>query len=92
LKSEANLVTGLGAAVRPADALVACDGLRVEALGSALTITPIAGGTRAVAASIVIQQLGYLPFYNNDRVHHGCLTQGRIPTDIVYRARKMEAR
>jgi transposase InsO family protein len=34
----------------------------------------------------------YLRFYNNDRVHHGRLTQGRIPADIVYRARKMEAR
>jgi transposase InsO family protein len=34
----------------------------------------------------------YLRFYNNDRVHHGRLTQGRIPQDIVYRARKMEAR
>ena len=34
----------------------------------------------------------YLSFYNNDRVHHGRLTQGRIPADIVYRARKMEAR
>jgi transposase InsO family protein len=34
----------------------------------------------------------YLTFYNNDRVHHGRLTQGRIPTDIVYRAQKMEAR
>ena len=34
----------------------------------------------------------YLGFYNNDRVHHGRLTQGRIPTDIVYHARKMEAR
>ena len=34
----------------------------------------------------------YLRFYNHDRVHHGRLTQGRIPADIVYRARKMEAR
>ena len=34
----------------------------------------------------------YLRFYNNDRVHHGRLTQGRIPADIVYGARKMEAR
>ena len=34
----------------------------------------------------------YLRFYNDDRVHHGRLTQGRIPADIVYRARKMEAR
>jgi hypothetical protein len=34
----------------------------------------------------------YLRFYNNDRVHHGRLTQGRIPADIVYRAQKMEAR
>src|SRR5271169_1966364 len=34
----------------------------------------------------------YLRFYNSDRVHHGRLTQGRIPADIVYRARKMEAR
>jgi transposase InsO family protein len=34
----------------------------------------------------------YLHFYNHDRVHHGRLTQGRIPADIVYRARKMETR
>ncbi|HEY7892959.1 MAG TPA: integrase core domain-containing protein, partial [Solirubrobacteraceae bacterium] len=34
----------------------------------------------------------YLRFYNTDRAHHGRLTQGRIPADIVYRARKMEAR
>jgi transposase InsO family protein len=34
----------------------------------------------------------YLHYYNHDRVHHGRLTQGRIPSDIVYGARKMEAR
>jgi ParB/RepB/Spo0J family partition protein len=34
----------------------------------------------------------YLAFYNNDRVHHGRLTRGRIPADIVYGARKMKAR
>jgi transposase InsO family protein len=34
----------------------------------------------------------YLRFYNHDRVHHGRLTQGRIPADIVYRAQKMETR
>lgn len=34
----------------------------------------------------------YLRFYNHDRVHHGRLTQGRIPADIVYGAHKMEAR
>jgi transposase InsO family protein len=34
----------------------------------------------------------YLNYYNHDRVHHGRLTQGRIPADIVYGARKMEAR
>jgi len=34
----------------------------------------------------------YLRFYNNDRVHHGRLTRGQIPADIVYRARKMETR
>lgn len=28
----------------------------------------------------------YLRFYNNDRVHHRRLTQGRIPADIVYGA------
>ena len=31
----------------------------------------------------------YLHGYNFDRVHHGRLTQGRIPADIVYGARKM---
>ena len=34
----------------------------------------------------------YLADYDFDRVHHGRLTQGRIPADIVYGARKMEAR
>ena len=34
----------------------------------------------------------YLRFYNHDRVHHGRLTRGRIPANIVYGARKMEAR
>jgi transposase InsO family protein len=34
----------------------------------------------------------YLADYNCDRVHHGRLTDGRIPADIVYGARKMEAR
>jgi transposase InsO family protein len=34
----------------------------------------------------------YLTDYNFDRVHHGRLTHGRIPADIVYGARKMEAR
>jgi transposase InsO family protein len=34
----------------------------------------------------------YLGFYNHDRVHHGRLTRGRIPADLVYRARKIERR
>src|SRR5205085_1475644 len=34
----------------------------------------------------------YLAFYNHDRVHHGRLTQGQIPADIVYGAHKMDAR
>ena len=34
----------------------------------------------------------YLHYYNHDRVHHGRLTRGRIPADIVYGARKMEPR
>ncbi len=34
----------------------------------------------------------YLAYYDFDRVHHGRLTRGRIPADIVYGARKMEAR
>ena len=34
----------------------------------------------------------YLDYYNTDRVHHGRLTAGQIPADIVYGARKMEAR
>jgi transposase InsO family protein len=34
----------------------------------------------------------YLTFYNYDRVHHGRLTQGQIPADIVYGAHKMETR
>jgi transposase InsO family protein len=34
----------------------------------------------------------YLTPYNHDRVHHGRLTRGQIPADIVNAARKMEAR
>ena len=34
----------------------------------------------------------YLAFYNHDRVHHGRLTRGQIPANIVYGARKMERR
>jgi transposase InsO family protein len=34
----------------------------------------------------------YLGYYNFDRVHHGRLTRGRIPADIVYGAHKMETR
>src|SRR5215218_8448024 len=34
----------------------------------------------------------YLDYYDFDRVHHGRLTRGRIPADIVYGARKMEPR
>ena len=34
----------------------------------------------------------YLRFYNHDRVHHGRLTRGQIPADLVYGARKMEPR
>jgi hypothetical protein len=34
----------------------------------------------------------YLGHYDFDRVHHGRLTNGRIPADLVYGARKMEAR
>lgn len=34
----------------------------------------------------------YLTYYNTDRVHRGRLTRGRIPADIVYGARKIEAR
>ncbi|MER3409016.1 MAG: hypothetical protein C4306_02705 [Thermoleophilia bacterium] len=34
----------------------------------------------------------YLTEYTFDRVHHGRLSAGRIPADIVYGARKMEAR
>jgi transposase InsO family protein len=34
----------------------------------------------------------YLTFYNHDRVHHGRLTRGQIPADLVYGAHKMEPR
>ena len=34
----------------------------------------------------------YLGNSNFDRVHHGRLTRGRIPADIVHGARKMETR
>jgi transposase len=34
----------------------------------------------------------YLHYYNTDRVHHGRLTRGRIPADIIYAAHKMKPR
>jgi transposase InsO family protein len=34
----------------------------------------------------------YLNYYNTDRVHHGRLTRGQIPADLVYGAHKMETR
>ncbi len=34
----------------------------------------------------------YLSYYNHDRAHTGRLTRGRTPAEIVYGARKMEAR
>ncbi len=34
----------------------------------------------------------YLDFFNFDRVHHGRLTRGSIPGELVDGARKMEAR
>ena len=34
----------------------------------------------------------YLQHYNYHREHHGRITQGRIPADLVYGARKMEPR
>lgn len=34
----------------------------------------------------------YLDTYNHDREHHGRITQGRRPSDLVYGARKMEPR
>jgi transposase InsO family protein len=34
----------------------------------------------------------YLRYYNFDRAHNGRLTRGQIPADLVYGARKMEAR
>ena len=34
----------------------------------------------------------YLADYNFDRVHHGRLTNGRIPADLLHGAHKMEAR
>jgi transposase len=34
----------------------------------------------------------YLRYYNHDRVHHGRLTRGQIPADLIYGARKMEIR
>jgi transposase InsO family protein len=33
----------------------------------------------------------YLAYYNLDRAHHGRLTRGRVPADIVYAANKMKA-
>jgi transposase InsO family protein len=34
----------------------------------------------------------YLRYYNTDRVHHGRLTRGQIPADIVHGAHKMKTR
>ena len=33
----------------------------------------------------------YIHDYNTDRPHHGRLTRGRIPADIVYGANKVKA-
>ena len=34
----------------------------------------------------------YINYYDNDRTHHGRLTRGRIPADIVYGATKVKTR
>jgi transposase len=34
----------------------------------------------------------YIHYYNHDRTHHGRLTRGRIPADIVYGANKVKTR
>jgi transposase InsO family protein len=34
----------------------------------------------------------YTNYYNTDRTHHGRLTRGRIPADIVYGANKVKTR
>ena len=34
----------------------------------------------------------YTHAYNHDRPHHGRLTRGRIPADIVYGANKVKTR
>jgi transposase InsO family protein len=34
----------------------------------------------------------YLNFYNHDRIHHGRLTNGQIPADLVYGAHKMDVK
>jgi transposase InsO family protein len=34
----------------------------------------------------------YLHYYNHDREHHGRITQGHVPADLVYGARKMKPR
>jgi hypothetical protein len=34
----------------------------------------------------------YLDDYNHRREHHGRITKGRVPADLVYGARKMEPR
>jgi len=52
-----------------------------------------AGARRAPCALKPAARLEeYLRFYDFDRVHHGRLTAGQIPADIVYGARKMEVR
>jgi hypothetical protein len=47
-------------------------------------------GTAWSAVSTRVRAEGYLAYYNHDRVHHGRLTQGRIPADLIYGAHKME--
>jgi hypothetical protein len=51
-----------------------------------------ASRSRVPGSIVPIAPTTYLAYYNTDRVHHGRLTQGRIAADIVYGARKMEAR
>ena len=57
-------------------------------LAPRLRALPLPRATAAYAASSTPTST----YYNHDRVHHGRLTRGQIPTDIIYGARKMEAR
>jgi hypothetical protein len=68
-------------------------GAQNEIFGNHLTRSPQKPGRFKVRFNGLKRDLAdYLHDYNFDREHHGRITNGRRPADIVYEARKMEPR